>query len=104
VGLHIQIQINEEESIMAGRPTLDVLTAMVTFVRSRNEIELRAGGMQRLDDGGTEHVEWLLRELAIGDEIRLRICDSEVSSEPISVDRETGGHSNSMSASSEPPV
>ena len=90
MGLIIEIQINNEEPIMAGRPTLDVLTAMVTFVRSHNDIQFRAGGLQRLEDGGTEQVEWLLRDLSIGDEIRLRIRDSEISSQPISIERETG--------------
>jgi len=90
VGLIIEIRINDDQPILAGRPTLDVLTAMVTFVRSHNDIQFRAGGMQRLEDGGTEQVEWLLRGLSIGDEVRLKIRDSEQSSQPISVERETG--------------
>ncbi len=47
--------------------------------------------MQRLNDGGSEQVEWLLRKLAVGDEIRIRIVDGNTASEPISVVREAGG-------------
>jgi hypothetical protein len=91
VGLGFEIRINGEATVIAGRPELDVLTTMVTFVRSHNDIELRAGGMQRLNDGGSEQVEWLLRKLGVGDEIRIRIVDGEPFSEPISVERDAGG-------------
>jgi len=91
VNVGFEIRINGEAAVIAGRPELDVLSAIVTFVRSHNDIELRAGGMQRLNDGGSEQVEWLLRKLAVGDEIRVRIVDGEPTSEPISVEREAHG-------------
>ena len=90
VGLSIQfeVRINSEAPIVAGRSGMDVLTAMLTFVRSHQDIGLRAGGMQRLDHSGIEHVEWVIRKLAVGDEVHIRVVDGGVPSEPVSVQRE----------------
>ena len=85
-----EVQVNGDQTIAAGRPTLDVLTAIVTCVRSRNELELRAGGLQRHPDGSSEHFEWIVRTLAVGDEIRIRVRDRDSPSEPISATREDG--------------
>jgi predicted RNA-binding protein with RPS1 domain len=85
-----EIQVNGEPTIAAGRPALDVLTAIVTYVRSQNELELRAGGLQRHADGSSEHVEWIVRTLTVGDEIRIRVIKVESPAEPISVTREDG--------------
>ena len=83
-----EIQINGEPTIAVGRPALDVLTAIVTCVRSRNELELRAGGLQRHADGSSEHVEWIARTLVVGDEIRIRVSDGDLAAEPIAITRE----------------
>ena len=90
VGLCFEIRVNAEPEVAAGRPALDVLTAIVTFVRSQNELELRVGGLQRLADGSSEHVEWIARALHIGDEIRICVSDVDSTSEPISITREDG--------------
>lgn len=83
-----EIQVNAESALAAGRPALDVLTAMVTYVRSRNELELSAGGLQRHADGSSEHFEWIVHTLAVGDETRVRVVEVEALAEPISVTRE----------------
>jgi hypothetical protein len=88
VAMCFEVQVNGDQTIAAGRPALDVLTAIVTYVRSRNE--LRAGGLQRHPDGSSEHFEWIVRTLAVGDEIRIRVSDSDSPSEPISAMREDG--------------
>jgi hypothetical protein len=90
MGICFEIQVNGEPTIAAGRPALDVLTAIVTYVRSQNELELRAGGLQRHADGSSEHVEWIARTLTVGDEIRIRVSEVESPTEPISVTREDG--------------
>lgn len=90
MALCFEVVINGERSIVVGRSALDVLTTIVTYVRSRNELELRAGGLQRHADGSSEHVEWIARTLAVGDEIRIRVVDVESPAEPISVTREDG--------------
>jgi hypothetical protein len=83
-----EIQVNGEPTIAAGRPALDVLTAIVTHVRARNELELRAGGLQGHPDGSSEHFEWMVRTLAVGDEVRIRVVEVESPAEPISITRE----------------
>ena len=90
MGMCFEIQINGEPVIAAGRPGLDVLTAIVTFVRAQDELEVRAGGLQRHADGSSDHLEWIVRALAIGDEIRIRVSDVDSPSEPISTTREDG--------------
>ena len=90
MGLCFEIQVNAEPAVAAGRPALDVLTAIVTCVRSQNELELRAGGLQRHPDGSSEHFEWIVRTLAVGDEIRIRVSDSDSPAEPILATREDG--------------
>jgi hypothetical protein len=90
VGLCFEVQVNGEPTIVVGRPALDVLTAIVTSVSSRNELELRAGGLQRHADGSSEHVEWIARTLVVGDEIRIRVSDGGSPAEPIAVTREDG--------------
>jgi hypothetical protein len=43
--LGFQVQLNDETPIRAGDDAMSVLTAMVTYVASRHEIELRVGGL-----------------------------------------------------------
>jgi hypothetical protein len=43
--LGFQVQLNDETPIRAGDDALSVLTAIVTYVASTQEIELRVGGL-----------------------------------------------------------
>ena len=70
--LGFQIQVNEDAPIRAGDDALDVLTAVMTYVASRHETELHVAGLF----AGKEHVEWLQRELRVGDRIILTVTDS----------------------------
>ena len=74
--LGFQVQLNDETPIRAGDDAISVLTAMVTYVASRHEIELRVGGLFAPQSSGKEHVEWLQRELRVGDRIVLTVIDS----------------------------
>jgi hypothetical protein len=42
----------------------------------RHEIELRVGGLFASQSSGKEHVEWLQRELRVGDRIVLTVTDA----------------------------
>ena len=53
MALCFDVEINGERSIVAGRAALDVLTTIVTYVRARNELELRAGALQGHPDGSS---------------------------------------------------
>jgi hypothetical protein len=70
------VRLNDETPIRAGNDAISVLTAVVTYVASRQEIEFRVGGLFARQSSGNEHVEWLRRELRIGDRILLTVTDS----------------------------
>ena len=74
--LGFQVQLNDETPIRAGDVAISVLTAMVTYVASRHEIEFSVGGLLARQSSGKEHVEWLHRKLRVGDRIVLTVTDS----------------------------
>jgi hypothetical protein len=77
LGFHVQL--NDHAPIRAADDAVSVLTAMITYVASRQEIELRVAGLFARQSPGKEHVEWLQRELRVGDQITLTVADfSEV--------------------------
>jgi hypothetical protein len=81
--LGFQVQLNDETPIRAGDDAISVLTAMVTYVASRQEIELRVGGLFARQSSGNEHVDWLQRELRVGDRIVLTVTDSRDVDPPV---------------------
>ena len=74
--LGFQVQLNDETPIRAGDDAVSVLTATVTYAASRQEVELRVGGLLARQSSGKEHVEWVQRELRAGDRIILTVTDS----------------------------
>ena len=82
LGFHVQL--NDETPIRAGDDAISVLTAIVTYVASRHEIELRVGGLFVRQSSEKEHVDWLQRELRVGDRIVLTVTDSGEVDPPIS--------------------
>ena len=60
------VQVNDDAPIRAGDTAISVLTAVVSYAVSRNEIELRVGGLIAPDSSPREHVEWLQRDLKSG--------------------------------------
>ena len=70
--LCFEIQVNDERPILAGLEELDVLTAIVTFVSSRHELDIRVGGLLDSD----EHVDWIERKLEPGDRLSIHIVDA----------------------------
>ena len=74
--LGFKVQLNDETPIRAGDDAVSVLTVMVTYVASRREIELRVGGLFAPQSSGREHVDWLQRELRVGDRIVLTVTDA----------------------------
>ena len=76
--LCFEITINDDPPILAGLRDLKVLSAILTFVSERDELDLSIGGM--VDKSG--HVRWLEREMRRGDAVTIRIVDSDEASEP----------------------
>lgn len=71
-----EVQVNDEPPIIAGAADVRGLTAMVTYVSSRSEIELEVGGTVFDSEQGNEHIGWIQRPLRPGDKIVLKVVES----------------------------
>ena len=89
--LGFQVQLNDETPIRAGDDAISVLTAIVTYVASRQEIELRVDGLFARESSGNEHAEWQVRQLRVGDRIVLTVTDSGEVNPPARRTREDPG-------------
>lgn len=76
--LCFEVTINDEPPILAGLRDLKVLTAILSFVAERDELDLDVGGMVDRSD----HVRWLQRDMRRGDVVTIRIMDSDEAAEP----------------------
>jgi len=77
-----EVRINDEPTLIAGDSEISVLTAILTHVPRRSELELTVGGLISSFDLGNEHLRWHDRPLQVGDVVQLRIVESERASEP----------------------
>ncbi len=82
--LCFEVTLNNDPPILAGLRDLKVLTAILSFVAERNELDLDVGGMVDRSD----HVRWLQRDLRRGDVVTIRIVDSDEPTEPATRQRE----------------
>ena len=79
-----QVQINDEAPIRAGDEHISVLSAILSYVSARNELELSVGGLIASEALPIENVSWLDRDLEIGDRIVLTIVDAHELDAPVS--------------------
>ena len=91
-----EVTINGEKVCIAGVGDDGVLTSIVSFVKSNSasnesgesqknnseSLDLRVGGLTNREFGETEHLEWLHQDLAVGDEIVIRIIETSACDEP----------------------
>jgi hypothetical protein len=77
-----EVRINDDPPTVAGLDDLAVLTAMLTSVPAHGELDVRVGGL-RVSDAGREHVEWLQRALAPGDEVRIHVVEASEFTPPV---------------------
>lgn len=87
------ISVNDGPVVIAGDPLVNVLTTMLTHVRDRGELELRAGGLLSRAEHDNEHIDWLCQNLRVGDRVTIEVVDREDTSEPISRERLDPGFS-----------
>jgi len=70
-----EIYVNGERLCLAGVSDASVLTAIMDYVgRDKERLHLHVGGLLIPQE---EHVRWQDRDLAVGDEIRIRIVESD---------------------------
>jgi hypothetical protein len=87
VPLCFEIRINDGPSTIAGQTGISVLSTTLTFVSARNALEGRSGGLINAGPHDNEHVQWLQSDLRIGDQISIRIVESETPSAPTTRER-----------------
>ena len=88
LALCFEITVNDGAPTLAGEYDISVLSADLTFVSARNELVLRAGGLNSKGRHDNEHIEWLNQRLRAGDVISIRIVENAVPSSPLSRERQ----------------
>lgn len=91
--LCFEVRINDGPSTIAGEGDISVLSAVISYVASRNELGLQAGGLISRGPHDHEHVDWLQRDLRVGDTVTLRIVESDTPSAPVARRRDDPGAS-----------
>ena len=84
-----EITINGEKVCTAGVGDDGVLNSVISFAK-RNDVEtqpsesldLRVSGVANLEPGVMEHLEWLQRDLSVGDEVLIRIIEDSTCDKP----------------------
>jgi hypothetical protein len=90
-----EVTINGVRVCTAGIGDAGVLTSIVSFMKRNTSettteaqddnsetLDLRVGGLAQRGPGMTEHVEWLNQNLAVGDEIVIKIIEAFDCDEP----------------------
>jgi hypothetical protein len=88
----LSVKINNRTAIVAGHPEMSVLTSIVTAVGRLGpesagperrepadlELDLRVGGMTAPSENEkAEHLNWVRQDLTIGDEITIKVIETE---------------------------
>src|SRR5688572_29408248 len=81
--LCFEVRINNEGTCVAGGEHIAVLTLIATHVASESETELRVGGLVHRPNSD-EQIERVQRSLKSGDEVVIRVVDTDNPSQPIS--------------------
>lgn len=87
-----EVFVNGKKLCVAGVGDEGVLTSVLTFVRrshsqpaaeeSPGRIDLHVGGLVSYPDHSSQHVDWLNQDVAVGDEITIRVVETEMIDEP----------------------
>ena len=100
--LCFEVRINDGPAVISGRAGISVLSSTLTFISSRNELELRVGGLASAGSRDNEFIEWINQDLKIGDQVSIRIVETNAVSDPIAVTREDPGRSGEMGGRAKP--
>jgi hypothetical protein len=76
-----EVYVNGERLCVAGVSAASVLTVILDYVgRDEGHSHLRVGGLLIPEQ---DHVYWLDRNLGIGDDIRIKVIESEAVDAPV---------------------
>jgi hypothetical protein len=99
--LAFEVSVNGEVVCVAGLDEYGVLTAILSWVRRRpdaefkpdsEELEFSVSGLASDARNDAEHLDWLKRELRVGDIVSLRVIEIERADEPAMRKRENPIH------------
>jgi len=89
--LGFEVQVNDDAPVRAGDDEMSVLTAIVSYTASGDDIELMIAGLIARSSSPQEHVEWLQRDLKVGDRIILTVVDGVDLDPPVRRTRDDPG-------------
>lgn len=92
--LCFEVRINDGPAVVSGRAGISVLSSTLTFISSSNELELRVGGLASAGSLDNEFIEWIKQDLKIGDQVSIRIVETNAVSDPIAIEREEPGRTS----------
>jgi hypothetical protein len=79
MALCFEVTINQDNPVAAGAPEANVLSAIVSYVTERNELTLEVGGLA----SNSERLDWISRDLKVGDVMVIRIVESNAPDPPV---------------------
>ena len=101
--LCFEVRINDGPVTISGQAGISVLSSTLTFVSASNALEFRVGGLASAGSRDNEFIEWIRQDLQIGDQVSIRIVETDSLSAPIAIEREeTGGTSSEMGSPVKP--
>jgi len=84
-----EIWINGQRRCTVGLNRNGVISATATIQgwsraggERQHRTDVRVGGLEKIDDDHSQHLDWLTTNLAVGDEILIKLVDSDVRDEP----------------------
>jgi hypothetical protein len=90
-----EAEVNGEKTCLAGVGDFGVLTTIVSWVRTHaivakegegaNKLDLHIGGLKEANTGDS-HITWLNKNLVVGDEIRMRIVNTDHVDEAVRIE------------------
>jgi hypothetical protein len=104
VPLCFEVRINDGPAVISGRAGISVLSSTLTFISARNELEFRVGGLASAGSHDNQFIEWIKQDLKIGDQVSIRIVETNAVSDPIAVEREEPGRTSSEMGNPVKPV
>ena len=73
--LCFRVTINDDAPLVAGEADVAVLTAILTWVSKRHELEFTLGGLAGDSPHTNVDLSWLRREFKAGDRVLIEVID-----------------------------
>ena len=79
-----EVSVNGGPALVAGAEDAAVLSAILSYVaKPAGELEFTVGALVASSDGNREHLSWLRNQLAVGDQVAIRVIESAAAAHPV---------------------